>query len=364
MKKIFLFFAFLLTLLTVEARDYNYVRAHDKRIAYVGRVSVSAATGTAKWTYPGVQIHCVFEGTSVSMKTNPGSGFYVINIDDERPFKVESQQDGDSLVFIADGLDDTSHRLTITYCQEGLLRKPVFYGLYLDPDRTLGQRPVLPKRKMEFIGNSITCGYGIEGNGSEKKFSYSQQNITLTYGALTAQAFGAQYMVVARSGIGIYRNNNGNVNGDRVVMPALYPFTQFGTTGERWDFSRYQPDVVCVNLGTNDTTNPRYINSKLADAFKRFVRTLRNHYPHAKIVLLTGTMISGQRLADVKAAQQAAVDDARSRGDREVYRFDFDPADGTYGYGTHRHPSARQHAHMADQLIPFIQRITGWDLER
>ena len=243
---------------------------------------------------------------------------------------------------------------------EGLLRLPAFYGFYLDVERTLGRRPELPQRRMEFIGNSITCGYGIEGDGTEKKFSYSQQNIYHTYEAITARAFNAQCQIVARSGIGIYRNNNGNPRGDRMVLPALYPYTQFGTSGERWDFSRYQPDVVCVNLGTNDTTNPRYDVRLLSDAYKRFVRTLRGHYPKAKIVLLTGTMISGQRLADVQRAQQSAVDDAATRGDHEIYRLDFDPADGTYGYGTHRHPSKRQHAHMAEQLIPFIKQITGW----
>ncbi|MBQ2554377.1 MAG: lipase [Prevotella sp.] len=358
MKK-FVFLTLMLAMtLMACAREYNYVRAHDPRLAYVGRVSVSD-DGVARWTYPGVQIHATFYGTSIHMKTNPYSGFYMVELDDEEPYKIESVE-GDSLTLVAEGLADKLHRITITYCMEGLLRLPAFYGFYLDVERTLGRRPELPQRRMEFIGNSITCGYGIEGDGTEKKFSYSQQNIYHTYEAITARAFNAQCQIVARSGIGIYRNNNGNPRGDRMVMPALYPYTQFGTSGERWDFSRYQPDVVCVNLGTNDTTNPRYDVRLLSDAYKRFVRTLRGHYPKAKIVLLTGTMISGQRLADVQRAQQSAVDDAATRGDHEIYRLDFDPADGTYGYGTHRHPSKRQHAHMAEQLIPFIKQITGW----
>ena len=360
MNRIVISLLLLVAAFQAEAQEYNYVRAHDARFAYVGRVSVSS-NGTASWTYPGMQIHCTFEGTQVLMKTKPGSGFFMIELDDREPFKVESEQEGDSLVMIAEGLDDRMHRLTIMYCMEGLLRKPVFYGLYLDPGRTLGQRPVLPERKIEFIGNSITCGYGIEGDGSEKRFSYSQQNIYYTYEAITSRALNAQCQVVARSGIGIYRNNNGNVRGDRMVLPALYPYTQFGMGGERWDFSRYQPDVVCVNLGTNDTTNPRYEVSLLTAAYIKFLKTLRGHYPHAKIVLLTGTMLSGTRLADVKRAEDEAMRDAHQRGDREVYRFDFTPADGTYGYGTHKHPSKRQHAHMAEELIPFLRSITGWD---
>lgn len=351
--------ASVLLLLATQAQAKSFIKADDSRLAYVGRVSF-ARKGTAAWTYPGIQIHAQFQGTSVAMKTNPGSGYYMIEIDKHKPFKVESTK-ADSVVVLAQGLADGSHRLTITYAIEGLLKNPVFFGLILDEGKTLDERPTLPERKIEFIGNSITCGYGIEGNGSETKFSYSQQNLYYTYEARAARELNAQWQVVARSGIGIYRNNNGNPEGDRGVMPDYYPYTFFKQGGERWDFSRYQPQVVCVNLGTNDTTNPRYDVKLLANAFKRFLQTLRLHYPKAKIVLLTGTMISGQRLADLQHAQEEAIAYVAQQGDKEVYRFDFTPADGSLGYGTHKHPSMRQHEQMAKELVPFLRKITGWE---
>lgn len=353
----------LLLLLTLschlQAREYNYIKANDDRYVYVGRVSF-ANPEAPTWDWPGVQIHCTFTGTSARMLTKANSGFFMIELDNKQPFKVESTKT-DSLVVIADGLNDRLHRLTITYCMEGLLRHPVFYGLWVDSEATLGERPRLPQRKIEFIGNSITCAYGIEGDGSEKKFSYSQQNVYYGYAARTARALNAQWQLVSRSGIGIYRNNWGNVEGDKAVLPAYYPHTLFSMRGELWDFSRYQPDVVCVNLGTNDTTGPKYHVSKLTAAFKTFLRDLRCHYPKAKIVLLTGTMIKGQRLADLQQAQRDAMADAHTRGDNEVYQMDFTPADGSLGYGTHKHPSMRQHEQMAEELIPFIQKITGWE---
>ena len=348
---------FVVAAAMLHAQKTNFVPASDSRLAYVGRMSLKGQC--ASWTYPGLQIHAAFTGTSLRMKTSPACGFFMVEIDDREPFKIEASET-DSVLLVADGLGAGEHRVALTYAIEGLLKHPKFYGFLLDDEATLCQRPQLPERKMEFIGNSITCAYGIEGDGSEKKFSYSQQNVYYAYESLVARALNAQCQIVARSGIGIYRNNNGNVRGDKNVLPALYPYTQFGMGGERWDFSRYQPDVVCVNLGTNDTTHPSYETSLLTTAFKQFLVTLRGHYPHAKIVLLTGTMLKGQRLEDVKRAQQAAIDDAVRRGDDEVYRFDFSPADGTYGYGTHKHPSKRQHAHMAEELIPFIRKITGW----
>ena len=349
----------LLSCMCLSASAQSFVPASDPRLAYVGRVSF-AHRAYAAFTYPGVQVHAVFHGTSVSMKTKPGSGFFMVEIDDRKPFKVESTRK-DSIVRLAYGLNDKAHRLTITYANEGLVLRPRFYGLCLDRGKTLGARPELPVRSVEFVGNSITCGYGNEGDGTEKKHTYSKQNQFYTYAAIACRELKAQCWVVARSGIGIYRNTNGNPNGDEKNMQAYYPFTLFATEGERWDFRRHQPDVVCVNLGTNDTTLPSYSTQLLAEAYKRFLHTLRSHYPKARIVLLTGTMVNGRRLADIQHAQQSALDDARKRGDRNVFRFDFTPADGSLGYGIHKHPSLRQHEQMARELVPFLRRITGWN---
>lgn len=338
----------------------THISPSDAGFVYEGRISFANADAP-RWHYPGVQIRCTFTGTSVRLLTKPGSGFFICQIDDASPFKVESTTDNEGEITLATGLPAALHTLCITYAIEGLTKHPAFYGLSLDAGCQLGERPQRPARKMEFIGNSITCGFGIEGDGTEKKFSYSQQNITLTYEALTAQAFDARWQVVARSGIGLYRNCNGKRGGDYPTMRDYYDYTLFATSGERWDFNRYQPDVVCVNLGTNDTTNPGYDAELLKGEYIKFVKTLRSHYPQATIVLLTGTMIRGQRLADVQAAQQAAVEAARQRGDKAVYRFDFTPEDGSLGYGTMKHPSRARHQRMAEELIPFISQITGWE---
>lgn len=334
------------------------IPADDSRLAYVGRISF-ATPGQAVWTYPGIQIRATFQGTSVSMKTKPESGFFMVEIDRQTAYKVESRK-GSSEVVLATGLADREHSLVITAANEGLLLHPVFYGLYLDGGRTLGAKPTLPTRKMEFIGNSITCGLGCEATEKGQK-GYAYHNQYYTYEGYLTRALNAQCMVVSRSGIGLYRNNNGSPTGDKACMMGCYPYLQFGTVGEKWDFSRYEPDVVCVNLGTNDTTHPRYDVTLLTNAFKTFIQTLRGHYPKAKIVLLTGSMLHGQRLADVQKAEQDAVDDAHARGDKEVYRFDFTPDDGSLGYGAYKHPSKARHEYMANELLPFIRKITGWE---
>ena len=336
------------------------IKATDARFAYTGRIHFNS-DGGACWTWPGAQITCQFKGTEATMKTKPGCGYWVVVVDGGQPRKVESTKENNGVVTLASHLSNEKHLLQLTYATEAVVRRPVFYGLMLGKNGTLCDKPQLPTRKMEFIGNSITCALGNEWDGTSKDYKMSMQNIYYSYEAITARNLQARYQVVARSGLGIYRYTCGNVNGDKNVLPTYYPYADFGTSGALWDFSQYQPDVVCVNLGTNDTTSPSWSDEKLQEAFKAFVKTLRSHYPKAKIVLLTGTMIKNKRLAAVQQAQQAAIDDAAKRGDKEVYRFDFTPDDGSLGWGYGRHPSRKRHEQMAAELTPYLQKLMNWN---
>lgn len=359
----------LTTLGTLSCNAQKRIWSDNPDLVYVGRVS-HKTPGCARFTFPGVQIHAQFRGSSVDMVMKPGSGYYMIELDDRTPFKVQSVK-GDSIVKIASGLDNSIHRLTITACNEGHSFNPEFHGLLLgswtkEDGRKKGRlagRPKMPERRMEFIGNSITCALGIEDYSKDKKNANSStQNAYYSFAHQTARRLGAQCVLVSRSGIGIYRNNGGAKTGDKNNMQACYPntFYTFDPKAERWDFSTYQPDVVCINLGTNDTSYPAYDQGLLADAFVNFVHTIRGNYPNAKIVLLSGTMRKGKLLEGLLASLDKAVSRLKAEGETEVYRLDFTPADGSLGYGSFQHPSLKQHTKMADELVPFVQQIMGW----
>lgn len=347
--------------LCIGAGAVQFIPALDSRIAYVGRVS-TALGRYARFGYPGVQIRAVFQGTSLRMKMKPNSGYYMAEIDDRPAYKIRCPEK-DSIMTVAERLDGGEHRATVTFCTEGLLHRPEFWGFLLDDGCTLPETPALPERKIEFIGNSITCGFGIEGSSAKEKFRYATQNQYYTYEAITSRALHAQCWVVARSGIGVYRNYAGRRTGDTEIMPAVYPFTLYGTHGEKWDFSRFTPDVVCVNLGTNDTSAPGYDIRLMHDGFASFYKTLRQHFPTARIVLLTGTMIKAgsKRDTDLRQTLDRVRDEALAAGDTLVYRFDMTPEDGTLGWGSCYHPSMQRHAVMADELTAYLRRITGWE---
>ena len=358
MRKVFSLTFLLCLFFHLPATATSFIKATDPGFAYVGRISWNTTPEAAVWTYPGVQIHANFQGTSASMKTNADCGYFMVEVDDQPAFKVEVLK-GTQVTRLINGLDEGMHRLTLTYIIEGMYKKPTFYGLLLDDGCRLGERPALPDRRIEFIGNSITCGYGIEGNGTEKRFLFSKQNFYHTYAAKTARALNAQCQICARSGIGLYRNYAGKIPDE--IMPNIYPQTFYTTKGEAWDFTRFQPDVVCVNLGCNDTSVGQYDKELLADAFKRFTQTLRGYYPKAKIVFIIGAIPFSKKLTDIREAQDAAIADAALRGDREVYRMDFTPDDGSLGWGSQGHPSMKRHAVMAEELTAYLRQLMGWE---
>jgi lysophospholipase L1-like esterase len=337
----------------------SVVKASDKRIQYVGRVSF-AKPDVASFNFPGTQIIAAFEGTSLKMMARPESGYFMVQIDNAEPFKVGFNAKRDSVVTVATALPAGIHSFKAMYAIEGLFRHPEFHGLILDEGCSLVEAPALPERKIEFIGNSITCGYGVESITKEDPFEDETENHFYTYATLTAKALGAQHTAIARSGIGVYRNYDGPKAGNKENMPWQYEYTLFNDHSERWDFSRYQPQLVCINLGTNDLSTPNFDIKLYEKAYRAFLKTVRGHYPNAKIVLVTGPMLGEKESSQQRKVLDGIRKDFNDNGDKEIYRFDFTFQTGDLMYGASWHPSFWQHQKMAGELIAFLRPLMGW----
>lgn len=331
------------------AKD-NRIKADNPEINYMGRIYWNE-DGEGEFTYPGTTAMVRFKGTGIGMEASPGSGKFMVEIDGSDPVAVNFTP-SDSLLTLAENLKDTIHDVRITYALEGYELKPRFRGFVIDGK--LLPAAFRPDLKIEFIGNSITCGYGIEDDNPDHDFSYDTENHTMTYAYKTARALDADFNVVARSGIGIYRNYGGAREGDTQTMPLEYDYTMLYNHDHEWDHSKFHPDIICINLGTNDTSLDNYDIALYEQRYRDFLSHLRDIHPKAKIVLLTGAMLQDQALADVKT-----VLDRLASEDSQVYRFDMSPQTGELGYGASWHPSARQAERMADELIPFLRELTG-----
>ena len=346
------------------------VSPSDTHIRYAGRISFANPERPA-WNYPGIQIVAAFEGTSLRMLAKPRSGYFMAQIDQAEPFKVAFQGERDSLVTLATALPDGRHLVRLMYVIEGYEFFPEFWGFVLDQGRRLVEAPAFPSRKIEFIGNSITCGYGNEGLCKEDHFDYATENHYYSYASITARSLEAQHWVVARSGIGAYRNYGEPKSGSPgSCMPVQYEYTGYAWNpdlrkqpnflSERWDFSRYQPDVVCINLGTNDLSTDNYDLQLLKQGYQKLLQQVRRHYPQAKILFLTGSMLGGKELQLARQLLDEVAAEARKAGDQEVYRFDLSPIDDEAFYGNDYHPNVYEDEKMAAELTAYLRKLMGW----
>ena len=342
----------------------------DPFIQYTGRISFANPERPA-WNFPGIQIVASFEGTSLRMIAKPRSGYFMAQIDQAEPFKVAFRGERDSVVTLATALPNGVHTVKLMYAIEGYEFYPEFWGFVLDKDKKLVETPALPSRKIEFIGNSITCGYGNEGLKKEEGFDYATENHYYSYASITARNLEAQHWVVARSGIGAYRNFAGPKTGNpESNMLAQYEYVGFAWKpdlrkeatflSEKWDFSRYQPDVVCINLGTNDLSTPNYDLQLLKQNYQKLLKTVRHHNPKAKIVFLTGTMLYNKELELQKQLLDEVAAEAKNAGDQEVYRFDMAPIAGNEWYGNDWHPNIYQDEKMAGELTAYLRSLMNW----
>ena len=354
---------------TVPVRG-TVVSPADKHILYTGRISFANPERPA-WNFPGIQIVAAFEGTSLKMMAKPQSGYFMAQIDKAEPFKVAFTGKSDSVVTIATALPEGRHLVRLMYVIEGYEFYPEFWGFVLDKGRQLVEAPALPSRKLEFIGNSITCGYGNEGTNAKEGFTYETENHYYSYASLTARALDAQHWVVARSGIGAYRNYGGPKAGTPDSnMPVQYEYTGYAWKpqlrseptflSEKWDFSRYQPDVVCINLGTNDLSTDNYDLQLLKQGYQKLLQQVRRHNPQAKILFLTGSMLGGKELQLARQLLDEVAAEARKGGDQEVYRFDLSPIDDEAFYGNDYHPNVYEDEKMAAELTAYLRKLMGW----
>lgn len=341
-------------------QDGAIVPATDSHIQYIGRISFKNPA-SPMFTFPGVQIRASFTGTSLKMLAKPNSGYFMAEIDGSKGFKVCFNSERDSVITLAAALSEGTHSVRLMYVTEGHDRRAEFRGFILDDGCKLVKAQALPERRIEFIGNSITCGYGVEDLLKEDHFQDETCNHYYTYANRTVQALRAVHQVCARSGIGVYRCYDGPVTGDSINMNTEYSHTLLYDKSEMWDFSRFIPQLVCINLGTNDTSIQGADPQLLRQGYRNLIAQVRGHYPKAKIVLLSGSMMSGDQLKQAQDAMNDVVAELKKKGDKQLYRFDFTPIDGHLGYGADWHPSYERHQVMADELVPYLRKLMNWN---
>lgn len=318
-------------------------------IHLLGRFYGADASGRS-FTYSSTQIRARFSGTGLTAKLMDESGqnqFSVI-VDGKAPVVLKTVPKKSEYV-VASGLAQGEHDIAIIRRTETWLGPSRFAGLVPDPGGALLETPPPYSRVIEVVGDSISCGFGVHGSSAACPFSPETEDSTATYGAFTAAAVGAAHMDVCWSGRGLYRNNDGSTTD---TMPELYE--------RNWDAPRYEPDVIVVNLGTNDYFAGGDPGAPFEPTYVSFVKRLRAAHPKAWVICGIGSMLTGADAAGARAHVQNVVRTLSQGGDAKVAFVDWAEQSPADGVGCGNHPNETTQRKMADVLTAKVKELTGW----
>jgi len=205
MKKIILsIFILFLSIGSVMAIDSDTIKANNSFIEYTGRIDFSNPLAP-KFSYSGVSVRACFQGTCISIILNDENSSNEYNVLVDNVIKRIKVSKGLTVYPIVSGLENTVHEIEIFRLTELTFGETTFNGFIVDKGKSLVAISNPRTHLIEYVGNSITCGYGNEGllGGT---YEPTTENHYLTYAAYNSRNFNARHLAVCRSGIGIYRN--------------------------------------------------------------------------------------------------------------------------------------------------------------
>jgi len=322
------------------AKSANTILPTNPNIQYIGRFdNTNPLSPKMSWTAS--QIVAKFQGTSIKLIMNSlATTYFNLSIDNIK--SVLTATTGNNIYTLASGLKDTIHTVTL-FKRESPWQSQNFNGFVLDDGKMLVNPPVRKIRKIEFYGDSQTQGAQAEvSNYGNDMGSAIYDNAFNSYAGITARALRAEYVCIARSGATLSPYSS------KVNIPSIFHRTGTDSISSTlWDFSNWQSDVVCVNLGENDSPFPTDFSAR----YVSFVNKIRAKYPNAYVFLLFGPMSQAAGVT-VPNSIQDAVNILNAQGDKKVYFLKFSKTLTHSG-----HPRVADHLACAKELVAKIQTV-------
>jgi lysophospholipase L1-like esterase len=349
--------------------------ASGPTVRFLGRFDASDPNAGILFAWPASSIFTRFSGTGLAVSLaeagnavyqgNAVNNWYDVWVDGALgpAFKAVN---GTTQYTVAQGLAQGDHYVRISKRTEPQIGTAIFRGFTPLEGGTLLPAPSPLARRIQFIGDSITAGYGADGNVAKTgycNFTPATENADATYASMAAQALGAEFQAIAFSGKGIVQNNDcvGDANN---TLPALYGSNIPLSYKDDVDFTGWVPQVVVINLGTNDYNMNNGCaapnSAKFTAGWVNFVRTVRGHYPDAAIFCTVGPDLQGSVLKTAQTNIQAAVTALAQQGEDNVTYISLPANTGADGYGCASHPNRATHAQMASIVQAAIAAKMNW----
>ena len=312
----------------------------EKYVNLFGRVYTQ--DGKLCFDHPATAIETMIEGTSLSAEIFANAELYVwVMVDGERHERIKITPDKTTYTLV-NGLTAGRHTIRIVNSSEGHLGQICIGTLSADKFYAVPEKSDF---SIEFIGDSITAGYGSIGVKGEARTAKNSDACS-TYAYFSAEKLGVDYSTVAVSGICV----SADIWNTGVNMETVYS-QKTVLNPSSYDFKK-QPNVIVLNLGTNDASylaqNPSY-GAQFPYDYVRFLQYIRAKNPNAYILCLYGFATENTTISNGIEAAVQEMNDSKIRYLSEGFSGD--------GSGVNGHPPVGAQRRWGDTLAAYIQKL-------
>lgn len=338
--------------ISVSADD-TQISPNDSRINLIGRCAVGEDNSVSVgYGLTELNFNVKASGVKCLISTDNGktqAPYFAVYINGKLTQKFEVTQ-GQNWYTIASGIsasEITNIRLVKTNerWMSAKIEKLSVSGEVVEPTP-------LKNKLIEVVGDSISAGYGVL-TSDDNAADDVNTDATYSYAKILADKIGAQINLIANSGRGIYANSDGSTGG---TMPELYDKLLPGIDDTAFDHSAVNPDIIIVNLGTNDSfamsEHPEIKEENITAAAKEFINHLRKVHPNAYIVWTYGLMNS-----DLTSAFESAVSELSAADSRICFIPLPKLSEFSDGFGKGWHPDVAANKGAADYLFDKLTEM-------
>lgn len=242
------------------------------------------------------------------------------------------------------GLDGPGYNIGVT----------TFEGVSIEASGFALPAPPPPARRLEWVGDSLTAGFGSRGEHPPCETSQLSSSAYYSYTRYIDAALNASSTVIAWSGKGMWKN----CCDENETMPQYYLQTLGSDPAPDWAFAA-PPSALCVNLGSNDFSKYNGTVAFLREfeaVYIAFVHAALARYaaPALPVLIVQGPFDN----APLGISLQAILTNLTAAGVNAHYVSALvDEADGCQG-----HPGSTAHRNMSAQLAPQIASVLGWSV--
>lgn len=359
------------------------IKELEKELSSLGRTYRDTETEILyfNWTCSGLEL--IFRGTCLIASFHAQSGaemerdaisgnmeerstwpWVSVFLDEEhipcRRFEIAKPEET-QLIFQSE--TEETHRIRIVKITENLKTGLGIDGFFMEGE-ILPREERPGRKKIEFIGDSITCGFGNETKDKNRLFYADEENGWLSHAAIAARRLHMDWSMVCVSGICLgkrealpmpYAMNDLYLYTDRILEDRLGKKEY-----QRWDFASNAPDYVVLNLGTNDATgiigaaDAEEEEKKFHREYYAFLKMLREcNGADTKMICALGSMDYYLYHHITEIVTQYRHD----TGDDRITCFRYPKIDFMDPFGACAHPHVITHEKMAEALAEFIMKM-------